>query len=69
VKLIKSEGKTARLHITIHEGRYRQVRRMCQNAGMTVTRLRRIREGSLVLGDLPRGKWRHLTADEVAKLK
>ena len=69
VRLIKAEGKTARLHITIHEGRYRQVRRMCQLSGMTVTRLRRIREGSLSLGDLPKGKWRHLTADEVEKLR
>ena len=63
------EGKTARIQITIHEGRYRQVRRMCQIAGMNVTRLRRIREGSLLLGDLPKGKWRHLTAEEVSKLK
>ena len=69
LKLLKAEGQTARIRITIHEGRYRQVRRMCEIAGMKVTRLRRIQEGSLVLGDLPKGKWRHLTADEVAKLK
>ena len=69
LKLLKAEGQTARIRITIHEGRYRQVRRMCEIAGMKVTRLRRIQEGSLVLGDLPKGKWRHLTADEVVKLK
>jgi 23S rRNA pseudouridine2605 synthase len=69
LKLLKVEGKTARIQITIHEGRYRQVRRMCQIAGMNVIRLRRIREGSLLLGDLPKGKWRHLTAEEVSKLK
>ncbi len=57
-----------RLLITIHEGRNRQVRRMCAAAGMHVTRLIRIREGSLRLGDLPRGKWRDLTADEIAAL-
>ena len=69
VKLLKAEGEKARLQITIHEGRNRQVRRMCQLAGMTVTRLRRIREGQLQLGNLPEGKWRYLTAEEVAKLK
>ena len=69
IKLLKAEGEKARLQITIHEGRNRQVRRMCQLAGMTVTRLRRIREGQLQLGNLPEGKWRYLTADEVAKLK
>ena len=41
---------------------------MCQAAGMTVTRLRRIREGKLLLGDLPLGKWRYLTAEEVKLL-
>ena len=69
LKLLKVEGKTARIQITIHEGRYRQVRRMCEIAGMNVTRLRRIREGSLLLGDLPKGKWRYLNRDEVDRLK
>lgn len=69
VRLLKAEGKSAWLRITIHEGRYRQVRRMCEKAGMQVTRLRRIQEGSLVLGDLPKGKWRYLTPEEVAKLR
>ena len=68
VKVMKAEGSVARLHITIHEGRYRQVRRMCEKAGMHVTRLRRIREGSLTLGDLPKGKWRHLTGEEITGL-
>ena len=57
------------LEITIHEGRNRQVRRMCEIAGMTVTRLKRIREGSLRLDDLPLGQWRHLAPAEVAALK
>ena len=57
------------LLVTIHEGRNRQVRRMCAMAGMNVTRLIRIAEGSLKLGDLPSGKWRHLTAQEIAQLK
>jgi len=69
VKLLKVEGDKARLQITIHEGRNRQIRRMCENAGMYVTRLRRIREGMLFLGDLPKGKWRFLTAEELSKMK
>ena len=68
VKILKAEGDKARIQITIHEGRYRQVRRMCEKAGMYVTRLRRIREGQLALGNLPKGKWRYLTKEEVQLL-
>ena len=68
VKLLGVREDKARFYITIHEGRNRQVRRMCQAAGMHVTRLRRVGEGSLRLGDLPKGKWRYLTKDEVAGL-
>ena len=69
LKLLKVEGRTARIRITIHEGRNRQVRRMCEIAGMHVTRLKRVKEGSLELGDLPKGKWRYLTPDEVERMK
>lgn len=69
VKLLRSDGQKAKLLVTIHEGRNRQVRRMCEAAGMHCTRLRRIKEGSLSLGELPLGKWRYLTAEEVAALK
>ena len=69
MKLILAEGTKAKFQITIHEGRNRQVRRMCEAAGMTVTRLKRIKEGNLSLGDLPLGKWRYLTPDEVAAMK
>ena len=69
MRLVKAEGDRALLRITIHEGRNRQVRRMCELAGMRVNRLKRIAEGSLRLGDLPLGKWRSLTADEVAALR
>lgn len=69
VKLIRADGAKAKFQITIHEGRNRQVRRMCEAAGMTVTRLKRIKEGNLSLGDLPLGKWRYLTVDEVSALK
>ena len=69
VKLLSTENDKARLRVTIHEGRNRQVRRMCDAAGMQVTRLKRIREGKLSLGELPLGKWRYLTAYEVGQLE
>ena len=69
VELLEAAGDRAKLRITIHEGRNRQVRRMCEIAGMHVTRLRRIREGKLWLGKLEKGKWRFLTAAEVESLK
>lgn len=59
----------AELQVTIHEGRNRQVRRMCDLAGMHVMRLKRISEGKLCLGKLPTGKWRYLTPEEVEQLK
>ena len=42
---------------------------MCAQCGLTVKRLRRVREHTLELGDLPSGKWRHLTEEEVVSLK
>ena len=58
-----------RLSIVIHEGKNRQVRRMCALAGLEVLRLKRVREGVLTLGTLPRGQWRRLTAQEVQALE
>ena len=69
VMLVSANGGKAKFRVTIHEGRNRQIRRMCEEAGMRCTRLRRIREGSLSLGNLAVGKWRYLTGEEVSKLK
>lgn len=70
VRLIAADEKgRAKLEVIIHEGRNRQVRRMCAAAGMQVIRLVRISEGKLQLGDLPLGKWRKLTDREVQLLK
>ena len=57
------------LTIVIHQGKNRQVRRMCAATGLTVTRLVRVREGGLLLGDLERGHWRELTAAELDLLE
>ena len=55
--------------ITVCEGKYHQVRRMMASRGMTVTYLERRREGSLTLGDLPRGAVRALTEAEIQTLE
>lgn len=57
-----------RLSVVIHEGRNRQVRRMCAAAGLKVKRLQRVREGALTLGTLPKGRWRNLSPEEVQML-
>lgn len=69
VVMEQGEGSKAVLLVTIHEGRNRQVRRMCDMAGMPVQRLIRIQEGSLKLGTLAKGKWRYLTKEEIQRLK
>ena len=56
VKLLKAEGQSAKFRVTIHEGRNRQIRRICERAELTVTRLRRVQEGQLTLGDLKPGQ-------------
>ncbi|MBR5505722.1 MAG: rRNA pseudouridine synthase [Clostridia bacterium] len=63
---VAEAGKgSAVLTITIHEGRNRQVRKMCSAVGFKVLGLRRIFEGGLTLGNLPIGKWRHLSPAEI----
>lgn len=68
IVLLRQSEKKATYEITIHEGRNRQIRRMCEAAGLSVLRLCRVREGSLSLGDLPVGKWRFLTKEEYEQL-
>ena len=65
VRLLRKGKETAELSVTIHEGKNRQIRRMCAAVGLHVKRLRRVREHTLSLGALPEGSWRELTADEV----
>jgi len=54
----------AQLRFVLREGRKRQIRRMCELIGVTVTGLKRVRIGSVVLGKLPLGQWRYLRFDE-----
>lgn len=69
IQLVEANGNRAKLLVTIHEGRNRQIRRMCEAADMQVVRLKRIRESGLDLGSLMPGKWRHLTEEEINLLK
>ena len=65
VQLLHEAGTTALFRVTIHEGRNRQIRRLCERAELTVTRLRRVQEGQLTLGDLKPGQHRPLTETEL----
>jgi 23S rRNA pseudouridine2605 synthase len=58
-----------RYRITIHSGKKRVVRRIIEKVGKSVAKLKRIRAASLVLGDLPDGKWRHLSEKEIQMFK
>ena len=69
VRTLRREGDRALLEITIHQGKNRQIRRMCAQCGLAVPRLCRIREDCLTLGGLRAGTWRDLTPEEVAALK
>ena len=52
------------LRFILHEGKKRQIRRMCELVGLKVTGLKRVRIGKVMLGDLPIGQWRYLRSDE-----
>lgn len=69
VRLLRMGEEKATFSVTICEGRNRQIRRMCELAGLEVARLRRVREGTLALGTLRSGAWRYLTAEEIDELR
>lgn len=68
VTVLTAEENRTVLEFVLHEGRNRQIRRMCEAVELEVIRLKRIAVGSLKLGMLPVGKWRELTDNEVQKL-
>jgi 23S rRNA pseudouridine2605 synthase len=69
VRVRNARPSRSEIEIVLHEGRYRQVRRMCEAIGLTVTALHRAAYGPLRLGPLARGEVRALTAFEVKKLR
>ncbi len=68
VRLIDGKGPGATIELTIHEGRKRQVKRMCEAIGHPVLKLHRLSFGPLGLGSLKEGQWRELSPEEVAAL-
>ncbi len=70
VKILKTdeEKNQSRLEITIHEGKNRQVRKMCETVGYKVLALHRSKIAGIGVKDLPLGKWRYLKKEEIEKL-
>ena len=70
VKILKTdtEKDISRLEITIHEGKNRQVRKMCEAVGRKVLALHRSKIGGIGVKDIELGKWRYLTANEVQQI-
>ena len=66
--LDRQEGRVV-LEIVLYEGRNRQIRKMCEQLGLEVARLKRTAMGPLRLGMLPQGQYRFLTAEEVERLQ
>jgi len=69
IKILDKKPSGCVARIAIHEGRNRQIRKMCEAIGCPVLQLKRVSMGSLKLGSLPRGKYRHLTKEEVRELR
>jgi 23S rRNA pseudouridine2605 synthase len=69
VRIIKKKEDRSSLEIMIHEGKNRQIRRMCSQVGMEILRLKRNRIGEIGLGTLKPGEWRFLDKQEVRYLK
>ncbi len=69
VNILHSGKDTALVSVIIYEGKNRQIRRMCQTAGLDVLRLKRISQGKLKLGGLKTGMWRYLSKQETDDLR
>ena len=69
LRIVKSHRERPVVEITIHEGRNRQVKKMCAAIGHPVISLKRISIGEVKLGNMLEGHWRHLTSDELKSLE
>ena len=68
-EVLEHRKNTSIIRIAIHEGRNRQVRKMCESVGHKVLALKRTSIDGIELGNLPLGKWRHLNENEIKRLK
>ncbi len=69
VKLIERSENASKLIFTLSEGKNREIRRICEKAGLSIMQLKRFALGPLLLGELAPGEWRHLTPKEIKELK
>lgn len=69
IRVIETKKNRSTLEITIHEGKNRQVRKMCEAIGHPVIGLKRVAEGEIILGNLKEGQWRYMTDKEIEYIK
>ena len=69
VEIASDRSDSCILRMTLYEGRNRQIRKMCEQVHLEILSLRRVAIGDIMLGELPLGKWRHLSGAEVRYLK
>ena len=69
VKVISTNNGKSYLEVIIHEGRNRQIRRMCETVGITLLELQRVKFGPIPLNNLKIGAYRKVTAEELSKLR
>lgn len=69
IDILKVTNGNSTVRIVIHEGRNRQIRKMCELIGHPVLKLKRVKIGNLDIGNLKTGQWRYLSKDEVEYLK
>ncbi len=69
IRVLSTKEKGIWLEMTLTQGVNRQIRRMCRDLGLTILKLERIAHAGVSLGNLPEGKWRHLSPEEISRLK
>lgn len=69
ISILKKSRNSSLVKIKIHEGKNRQIRRMCERIGHPVIKLKRVAIGEIKLGDLKTGEWRYLSKNEIKYLK
>ncbi|MCQ2456900.1 MAG: rRNA pseudouridine synthase [Clostridia bacterium] len=69
VRVLETEDGITKVEIILSEGRNRQIRRMCERSGFKIKRLSRVKIGEIEAGELPLGRWRYLTNEEIDYLK
>lgn len=69
VEVLERNENASKLKMVLSEGKNRQIRRMCEQCGLSVMQLKRIAIGNVFLGNLESGKWRYLSKEEIQALK